>query len=116
MQLSGKILEILPIVTGQGNNGEWKRQEVILETEGQYPKKVCVSLWGTLIDQTNLAAGQEVDMQIDIESRPFNNKWYTNVKAYRVDIISKNMEAERPSQIEPPNFETNEDDGDVLPF
>jgi hypothetical protein len=45
MQLTAKLTNLLPIQTGTGKNGEWKKQDIIVETEGQYPKKVCISIW-----------------------------------------------------------------------
>lgn len=36
MQLTAKLTQLLPIQTGTSKNGEWKKQEIILEPEGQY--------------------------------------------------------------------------------
>ena len=46
LEISGKIIEILDIKSGQSANGEWRKQEYVLETEAQYPKKVCFMAWG----------------------------------------------------------------------
>ena len=46
MQLTAILLQLLPMQTGTGKNGEWKKQDIIFETDGQYPKKVCISIWG----------------------------------------------------------------------
>ena len=46
MELTGKLTQVLPIQSGEGKNGIWKKQEIILEIEGTPPKKVCVRLWG----------------------------------------------------------------------
>jgi len=46
MELSGKVIQILPKQTGEGKNGTWEKQEYVIETQGQYPKKVCFSIWG----------------------------------------------------------------------
>jgi hypothetical protein len=46
MQLIAKLLQKLPLQTGQGKNGTWQKQDIIVETNGQYPKKICLSLWG----------------------------------------------------------------------
>ncbi len=86
MDLSGKIVSQLPEVGGNSKTGNaWRKQEFILETGGQYPKKVCVSLWGDKIDQFGLKVGEQVTMGIDVESREYNGRWYTEVKAYKVD-------------------------------
>jgi hypothetical protein len=57
MQLTAKLIEVLAIQTGQGKNGEWKKQDIIVETDGQYPKKVCISIWGDKINEGQLQIG-----------------------------------------------------------
>src|SRR5690606_25131588 len=84
MELSGKIISILPLQKGQGKNGEWKKQEYILETASQYPKKVCVSVWGDKVEQFNLREGENVVMSIEVESREYNGRWYTDVRGWKV--------------------------------
>jgi len=49
MELTGKITNILPIQSGVGKNGEWKKQEIIIQPEEQYPKSICITLWGNTI-------------------------------------------------------------------
>ncbi|GMQ31445.1 DUF3127 domain-containing protein [Algoriphagus confluentis] len=86
MELSGKIINQLQEVSGNSKSGNaWRKQEFIVETGGQYPKKVCVALWGDKIDQFALKVGEQVTLGIDVESREYNGRWYTEVKAYKVD-------------------------------
>jgi hypothetical protein len=85
MELTGTVIALLPEVTGQGKNGVWRKQEFILEIPSQYPKKVCIALWGDKIDQTGLQINDTVTASIDIESREYNARWYTEVKAWKVD-------------------------------
>ncbi|GMQ25244.1 DUF3127 domain-containing protein [Algoriphagus sp. oki45] len=86
MELSGKIINQLQEVSGNSKSGNaWRKQEYILETGGQYPKKVCVAIWGDKIDQFALKVGEQVTLGIDVESREYNGRWYTEVKAYKVD-------------------------------
>ena len=40
MEVIGKIVKVLPLQTGEGKNGQWKKQEFVIETEGKYPKKI----------------------------------------------------------------------------
>ena len=47
MEIKGKIIEILPEKSGQSTNGEWRKQEYILETDTSYPKKICFMAWET---------------------------------------------------------------------
>ena len=84
MEISGKIIEILEVKSGKSANGEWRKQEYVLETEAQYPKKVCFMAWGDKIDQFNIQQGETVEVSIDLESREYNGRWYTDVKAWKV--------------------------------
>lgn len=85
MELVGKIVKLLPLQTGQGKNGPWKKQEYVLEYGDQFPKNVCFNLWGDKVDQFALTEGETVTVFFDVESREFNGKYYTDVKAWRVD-------------------------------
>lgn len=85
MQLTGKLVQLLPVQTGQGKNGTWKKQEFILETEGTYPKKVCIAVWGDKADEKALQVGNTLKVDFDVESREFNGRWYTDVKAWKVE-------------------------------
>ena len=85
MELVGKIIKILPLQEGQGANGPWKKQDYIIETEEQYPKKVCFNAWGDKITQFNVQEGQSYKVSINIESREYNERWYTDVRAWKVE-------------------------------
>lgn len=101
MEITGKVVEILPEQSGEGRNGTWRRQEFIVEIPGQYPRKVCIALWGDKIDQVGLKTGEEVTASVDIESREYNGKWFTSVKAWKVDKVQASTSAGAP---EPPDF------------
>ncbi len=85
MDLSGKVIQILPLQNGEGRNGAWKKQEYIIETQGQYPKKVCFSIWGDKITEFNIQENEFITIGMDIESREYNSRWYTDIKAWKVD-------------------------------
>ena len=85
LNISGIVLNILPLQTGTSKAGnQWQKQDFILETGGQYPRKVCVCLFGDNVDKFPLAVGQSVTASVDIESREFNGRWYTDVRAWNV--------------------------------
>lgn len=88
MQINGKLITLLSLQTGQGKNGEWKKQEFIIETGGQYPKKVCVTAWGKTVEYVP-SIGTEVNVSFDIESREYNGKYYTEVKAFKIETVGK---------------------------
>ena len=84
MEINGKIIELLPEKSGQSANGAWRKQEYILETNSQYPKKVCIMAWGDKIDQFAIKQGENLVVSVDLESREYNGRWYTDVKAWKV--------------------------------
>ena len=116
MEISGKIVALLAEQTGQGKNGTWKKQEYILETTGQYPKKVCFSIWGDKIDQFNVKSGDTVEVSFDVESREYNQRWYTELRAWKV-TAQGSAGNDVPPNFPPPadDFMGKADDGD-LPF
>ncbi|HQV79214.1 MAG TPA: DUF3127 domain-containing protein [Chitinophagales bacterium] len=86
MEISGKIFKVLPKETGEGKNGTWTKQSIVIETPHErYPKKVCVALWGDLVTNNTFTEGVDISLEFDIESREFNGKWYTDVKAWRIN-------------------------------
>ena len=85
MEIQGKIIEILPEQTGEGKNGTWRKNRFIIETQSQYPKKVCIDVWGEKWDQFTLEVDAMVTAHIDVESREWQGKWFTDVKAWKVE-------------------------------
>jgi hypothetical protein len=86
LEIVGKIVQILDLQTGTSAKGDWKKQEFILETEEQYPRKVCIILWNDRIsDIASVQLGTElITASIEIASREFNGKWYTDVRAWKI--------------------------------
>jgi hypothetical protein len=114
MDLSGKVINQLPEVGGNSKSGNaWRKQEYIIETGGQYPKKVCVSIWGDKIDQFGLKVGEQVTLGIDVESREYNGRWYTEVKAFKVDRAGNGGGAATMPEVDTFYSESEED---KLPF
>ena len=85
MQITAKLIQVLALQTGSGKNGPWKKQDIIVETDGAYPKKICVSIWGDKIDEKQLRTGAMLKIDFDVESREYNGRWYTDVKAWKVE-------------------------------
>lgn len=121
MEIKGKIIQILSATSGTSSKGEWKRQDFILETQDQYPKKVCISNWNDKVDINSLPENAIITASINIESREFNGKWYTDVKIWKIDADSSNNstgftnENASPPPIEAPP-ETSDLPEDDLPF
>ena len=96
MNISGKVLQVMPEASGEGRNGPWSRQDFIIETDDQYPKKVCVSVWNGKVNVKDLSVGDPVDLEISVESREYNGRWYTDVKAYGMTVKNKEVKTGEP--------------------
>lgn len=108
MQVTGKITHILPTESGQGKNGEWqKRTVVLLPPDAKYPKPIAVQQWNDAIDDTPLSVGDELTFHINIESREYQGRWYTDVKAWKIEGHSAVAEPEPAPSV---------DDSADLPF
>lgn len=85
MDVKGKVIQLLAEQSGTSKKGTWRKQEFVVETQGQYPKKVCFSVWGEKIDQYQLKTGDLVNVSFDLESREYNNRWYTEARAWKIE-------------------------------
>lgn len=98
LNISGIVLNILPLQSGTSKAGnQWQKQDFILETGGQYPRKVCICLFGDNVEKFPLQVGQSVTASVDIESREFNNRWYTDVRAWNVVYNGQQQGAPAPA-------------------
>lgn len=106
MEITGKIIAVLPEQGGVSKNGnEWKKQEYVLETHDQYPKKVCFQLFGAdRIAQAAIQPGEELTVSFDIESREYMGKWYTNINAWKVERPAAAPMNAAPADITPDNI------------
>jgi hypothetical protein len=121
LQVKGKILRILPPESGVSRAGkEWKKQEFVIETNEQFPRKVCFTLFNdknALL--SNVGEGDEVEVSFNLESREFNGKWYHNVNAWKIDQAAEDYQvADVPPEFSiddvPP--EPADDESGDLPF
>ena len=106
MEIKGRIFQVLPLQSGvsQASGREWKKQEYVLETGDQYPRKVCFQLFGDRVDQFPVAVGDEVVVSIDIESREYNGRWYTNISAWKIEKVSDMPPMADAANIPPVDF------------
>jgi hypothetical protein len=119
MQLTAKITQLLPLQTGMGKSGQWRKQDIIVETDGQYPKNICISIWGDKINENQLQIGNSLTISYELESREYNNKWYTDVRASKLDLINTPISTSPTNTAENTvNLEEEEEDQDDedLPF
>ena len=122
MDVKGKVIELLPVQSGVSKAGkDWSKQEFVVETEEQFPKKICFTLFGDKLSLLNgISVGQEVEVFFNVESREFNGKWYHNINAWKINPVQQ-ASNEAPGFSEddippPPAQDDYEPPIDDLPF
>ncbi len=115
---------MLAPTSGTSARGEWQRQDVVFEMNdgSQYTRKICVTFFNKPDDVAKLREGATYNVSVNIESREFNGKWYTDVRAWRVQP-KESAPAAQPMDEMPPFAEEPQysapvptSDVDDLPF
>jgi hypothetical protein len=86
MEITGKLIQLLPEVSGESARGPWIRGGFVIETDGDYPRKVAFTAFGEerVAMAKSLPMGSLVQVTFSPESREFNDKWYTDLRASRI--------------------------------
>ncbi len=106
LELEGKVFQILPEQSGtsQKTGNNWRKQEFVIETEEQYPKKVVFNTWNDSVDAVKeLKVGEKVRVYFRVQSREYNERWYTDLTAWRIVKIKEEA-------VEPPTTENTNTD------
>ena len=83
MEIEGLIISDLGQKDGISKAGNpWKKHEWLLETTGQYPRKVKFTVFGERVNTITFECGKRYIIQVDAESREYNGNWYTDLTAY----------------------------------
>lgn len=90
MKQQGKLIKILPTVSGETERGMWSRGGFVIETFGEYPKKLAFTTFGEERARMaeGIALGTPVEVFCSVESREFNDKWYTELRATSVKSLA----------------------------
>lgn len=102
MEITGKLIQKLPVQSGTGANGNWSRADILIETIEQYARKVCISFWGErarMLDQ--FQEGSIVTVSFDLDSRESRNtpgSWFTSVRAWKIEPATPAAATGAPAQ------------------
>lgn len=85
---------VLPLVTGTSARGEWKKQDVVFDLPGEFNRKLCVGFWNDRAPEAAaLRPGDRVALSVNVESREYNGRWYTEARAWRMTRLDPNAQA-----------------------
>ena len=97
MEFEGVVYKIMPPVKGTSARGEWQRQEVIFDLPSEFSRKVCVIFFNKESEVARLREGATYTVSFNLESREYNGRWYTDVRAWRVQSKDEQQAAAAPS-------------------
>jgi hypothetical protein len=86
MEVQGTLKQILPIESGESKSGKtWQKQTIIIETQETYPKLIAVEVSEKALSRLqDYSIGQTITCSINIESREYNGRWFTAVRAWKI--------------------------------
>ena len=97
LDITGKIVKVMPEQSGAGKKGTWVKQEFVIETAEQYPKKICCSAWGDKVETLrSFSEGDVVKVSFNLESREYNERWYTDVRAWKIEPMGSGTGSSEP--------------------
>lgn len=88
--ITGVVKKILPVEQGESSSGKtWQKQSFVITTTDKYPKEVCFTTFGEKLSLIGkLTVGESVNVSYNISSREYNGKYYHNIDAWKVDMLS----------------------------
>jgi uncharacterized protein Veg len=124
MEVQGKVKMIGETQTF-GSNG-FRKREVVVTTEEQYPQHIMVEFVQDKTDLlNNYQVGNNVKISINLRGREWVNpqgetKYFNSIQGWRIENIdqsvSNNMPPMPPADAFEPANDLNEEDHDDLPF
>jgi hypothetical protein len=86
MEIQGVLKQILKTESGTSKSGKtWQKQTIIIETADAYPKQIAVEVSEKVLSRLqDYSEGMTITCSINIESREYNGRWFTSVKAWKI--------------------------------
>ena len=135
MEIVGKAIAALPVKSGvsQRTGEQWQSREYVIETQEQFPKKMCFEVFGTdKLKEFNIRNNDLIKVHFDITAREYNGKWYNSIRAWKVEHVNQdgsvagataNQVAASSPQAQAPQatasqvaYTTKQESDDDLPF
>ena len=118
MEIKGKVVQVLPMEGGTSKSGnQWSKASLIVEVaeNPQYPKKIKISNMKNADAFSKIAIGTEVTFKVEIESREYNGRWYTEVNCWGWDA-PQSAQPTAPAPQQAAQAETAQQEDSDLPF
>lgn len=105
MEFEGTVFKIMAATTGTSARGEWQRQDVVFEMqEGTFARKICVTFFNKPEDVARLKEGATYTVSVNVESREYNGRWYTDIRAWRLQPKQNDAPSATPGAAPTPDM------------
>lgn len=86
MDISGRLIKVLPEVRGESQRGPWVKGGFVIETDDTYPRQVAFTMFGEdrLAQLAQVSMNSPVLVTFSPESREYNERWYTDLRCIRI--------------------------------
>ena len=86
MDITGRLIKVLPEVRGESQRGPWVKGGFVIETDDTYPRQVAFTLFGEdrIAMLGSLVMNAPVVVTFSPESHEYNERWYTDRRCIRV--------------------------------
>ena len=121
MEFEGVVYKILPLTQGTSARGEWQRQDVVFELPSEHSTTLRHTYYTKPSHVAKLREGATYTVSVNVESREYNGRWYTDVRAWRLQPKETAQNAGIPpmpdaAPLEEPSYSTPAAEVDDLPF
>ena len=84
IEIEGRLVKKLEPQSGTSSKGEWVKQEFVVEfKDGNYNSNAVFNVWGfdKVKELEAFSLGTQIKVSFGINSREFNGRWYTDLRA-----------------------------------
>lgn len=125
MEVTGRIKVINPT---QDVSASFKKRELVVTTDEQYPQHIMIEFTQAKVDDlNNFQVGEQVKVSINLRGREWTNpqgetKYFNSIQGWRIERLQQvaatgqNMPAMPAAQAFEPAPSFNEEEHDDLPF
>lgn len=90
------VTNVFDIREGQTERGTWKSRDFMAESDERYPHKLYFEIFGAdKVDKFPVQIGRKYSVYFDIDSQPFNGKYYTHLKVWKLEPLGS-QQAQQP--------------------
>ena len=123
LEIVGTLIKKIQVQSGVSSRGPWSKQDFVVETQETFPKKVCMNVWGVdkVAELESFNDGEVLKVSFNVESREYNERWYTDIRAWKIERMGDGASAapsnfSSPAAPATPENSFTDKDADDLPF